>query len=379
MHRWRSKGPWIVLLLAAVALAATWLHSVAEDDEPIPPRIAELILQLGDDEYAVREAAGKELETFGDAALPGLRKAIGDNDPEVRVRAKLLIAAIDLQLRTSKTTGLIMIALEPGELNMGSPDAEVGRQVDETQHRVRITKPFLLGVFEVTQGEFEKVMDRKPSWFSATGGGMARVVGKETARFPVENVSWFDAIDFCNRLSKLDGFEPYYKLVVVKEEANSISAGVVTVLGGKGYRLPTEAEWEYGCRAGSKGPFFFGAENSGKEANVKPAMVPGGYGGPAPKWGDQQMTMKVGSFPPNKWGLHDMHGNVGEWCWDWYDKDYYAHSPKEDPAGPELGNQRVQRGGSWIALEGACRSASRYWQTPDERKNFVGFRVARNP
>ena len=377
VSRLRSHGLWIVVLLAAAGVATTWLLGAGDEEETIPPRVAELIRQLDDDSYAQREAAGEELETLSDAALPALRTAAASDAPEVRVRATALIAAINVKARTSKSTRLRMVAIEAGEFSMGSPAAETGRQANEKQHRVRITQRFLVGVHEVTQAEYERVMQSKPSWFSATGGGAARLTGKDTSRFPVEMVSWFDAVAFCNRLSKLDGFEPYYKVVVVKQAGDSISSGVVTINGGQGYRLPTEAEWEVACRAESAGPFFFGASNSGREANVKPTSVAGGYG-EVSKWPDQQMPGSVGSFPANKWGLHDMHGNVGEWCWDWYDNDY-AHSPQADPAGPELGTQRVQRGGSWMALEGNCRAASRFWQTPDERKNFSGFRVARTP
>jgi formylglycine-generating enzyme required for sulfatase activity len=108
-------------------------------------------------------------------------------------------------------------------------------------------------------------------------------------------------------------------------------------------------------------------------------MVAGGYGGDFPKWREVARTSKVGSYPANRWGLYDMHGNVAEWCWDWYDKDWYAAAPVKDPQGPAGGKHRLLRGGAWIDFEANCRSASRFWQTPDERPYFAGFRVARNP
>jgi formylglycine-generating enzyme required for sulfatase activity len=368
---------WLLVATVAIAGGVVLLSGAGQPETEAERQVRELVEQLGDDSYERREAAGKALEELSDQALPALRKATDSNDPEVRLRARQLISTIGLQLRTSKTTGLEMVIIEPGEFTMGSAADEPGRQTEEILHRVKISRPFMLGIHEVTQGQYELVMKHNPSYHQPLAGGAARVTDKDTSNYPVESVNWFEAIEFCNRLSKLDGLTPYYALSDVHGEGNAINSAKVTIAGGKGYRLPTEAEWEYACRAGTATPFWFGAENTGREANVKPVMVAGGYG-EGPKWRSFSRTVPVGSYPANPWGLYDMHGNVSEWCWDWYNQTFYKGSPKDDPAGPDAGTQKVVRGGSWMVLEGSCRSASRYWHTPGERKNYLGFRVARD-
>jgi formylglycine-generating enzyme required for sulfatase activity len=222
-------------------------------------------------------------------------------------------------------------------------------------------------------------MHSDPSSFSPLGKRGMEVNGIDTTRFPVEGVSWFRAVEFCNRLSKLDNFEPYYKIEVEKQDGDNILAAKVTILGGYGYRLPTEAEWEYACRAGTQTPYHFGQSSNGVLANTKGVLISaGGYGGDI-KGPNLGRTARVGSYAANAWGLFDMHGNAGEWCWDYHAKDYYATSPRNDPRGPDTGTQRVIRGGSWLTTEANARSACRFGQTPEESKDFVGFRVARNP
>lgn len=280
-------------------------------------------------------------------------------------------------LRKSKFTGLETVLLPAGEFTMGSEPGENGRRADETPRRVRVTKPFYIGVYEVAQEEYERVMEANPSWFQTNGDGRAKLAGKLTERFPVDRVSWFDAAEFCNRLSKQDGFDPYYKLANIEKLADSIKSATVTVAGGNGYRLPTEAEWEYACRAGTTTAFHFGASmTTGREANVKPMQVSSGYG-TAPQWPELGRTARVGSYPPNAWGLHDMHGNVSEWCADWYEKDYSGRV--DDPTGPASGRHRVYRGGSWLIGDVSSRSASRFSLAPGESNYFGGFRVARSP
>ncbi|MFN0016741.1 MAG: SUMF1/EgtB/PvdO family nonheme iron enzyme [Pirellulaceae bacterium] len=366
--------PLAAFLLSILALGGLW-GDTAEKDETTK-KIEALVQQLGDEDFAKRDAASKDLDTLGDKALALLRKAATGDDAEVRWRAQLLLAA---PRRKSTSIGLELVLIKSGDFRMGSPENEASRNPDEPWHPVSITKPFYLGVYEVTQDEFQQVMKFNPSSFTAKGKKTAQVPGVETARFPVEGVTWFDALEFCNRLGKQDSFEPYYKLEDVKLEGDSIKSAKVTVLGGYGYRLPTEAEWEFACRAGTQNAYHFGASSNGVLANTRGVVISaGGYGGDI-KGPNLGRTSRVGSYAANSWGLFDMHGNAGEWCWDYYSKDYYAGSPRNDPRGPETGNQRVIRGGSWLTTEVNARAASRFWQTPDEAKDFVGFRVARNP
>jgi formylglycine-generating enzyme required for sulfatase activity len=367
----RSRGLILPLVLAAFIVPG-FRQGVCE--EATPEGIERLIRQLGHDDVARRTEAAKALEAEGEAVVAALEKAAGSNsDPHVRVSARSLIARIVLR---SRSTGLVLVPVRPGSFDMGSLPGEMEREDDEPSHEVRITRSFLIGKHEVTQDEYRTVMKVDPSWFSPAGGGkralLTRTAGTnlwttETGRFPVESVTWYDAVEFCNRLSALDGYSPCY----------GIDGTIVTRKGGRGYRLPTEAEWEYACRAGTKTRFHSGDELTGREANAKPTIV-GAYGGNTPLWPDLHRTAKVGSYEPNGFGIHDMHGNVAEWCWDTYEKGFYADSPRDDPEGPARGVHRALRGGSWLVNEGRCRSASRFWHAPDEKKFYAGFRVCRD-
>ena len=362
--------------MLALAAAAAILRGQTAEERELAERVARLVEQLGSDEFAQRELAAKELDALGEPALAELRRAaVSSDSSEIRWRAQRLLTAPE---RRSKSIGLELVLIKPGEFPMGSPDGEAGRLADEKLHRVRITRPFYLGKYEVTQEEYRLVMKTSPSWFAASGGGRDKAAAFDTTRFPVERVSWFDAIEFCNQLSKLDGFSPYYRLADVQRSDDSMISATVTTAGGYGYRLPTEAEWEFACRAETAGPHHYGGAANGSRSNVKGVTIMGGYGGVI-MGPNLQRTTTVGSYAANAWGLFDMHGNAGEWCWDWYDKGYYDASPAADPAGPESGTQRTLRGGSWLLVEGSCRSASRAALAPDERTDFAGFRIARNP
>jgi formylglycine-generating enzyme required for sulfatase activity len=219
---------------------------------------------------------------------------------------------------------------------------------------VEITRPFYLGVYPVTQSEFLRVMRRNPSEFQKGGEGEQDVAGLDTSTFPVENVTWRTAASFCRRLSQRGA----------EQRA------------GRRYRLPSEAEWEYACRAWlGNDPFYLGRTLSSRRAN---------YRGTSPYRGSRDgpnltRTTAVGAYPPNPFGLYDMHGNVWEWCLDWYAEDYYASSPRRDPQGPRQGNAndyRVQRGGCWGAIGACCRSASRTSDDPRGAQYVFGMRVA---
>ncbi len=367
----------VVVGLGLVLLAGTAAGPQSGDDATAD-RVAGLVGQLGDAKFARREEASRALEALGEPALPALRReAAASGDAEIRQRLAEVIRVVMLGCRLSRASGIGLALIDPGTFAMGDPPRKGGRPGDPPQHDVRITRPFLIGTHEVTQEQYRKVSGDSPSWFAATHTGRTRVEGRETGRFPVEEVTWYDAIAFCNRLSELEGYPPYYTLADPVREGGSIRDAAVTIAGGNGYRLPTEAEWEYACRAGSVGEFHQGVDNCGREANFRPGP-PTGYGSPSPI-DPLDRTAAVGSYPANVWGLHDMHGNVAEWCWDWYGPAYYDASPVADPPGPADGLHRVVRGGSWLVNAASCGSAVRFWRSPDERTNYVGFRVCRNP
>jgi formylglycine-generating enzyme required for sulfatase activity len=250
------------------------------------------------------------------------RPASQRTEPEGQVKLKSII---------TNSIGLQMVLIPAGTFLMGSPVGEAHRSGDEgPQHRVRITKPFHLGVHEVTQAQYDRTMGTNPSHFKGP-------------QHPVETVSWDDAGSFCAKLSALS-----------KEKA-----------AGRVYRLPTEAEWEYACRADSTTPYSFGDDRD--------AM------GDHAWFGDNasSTTHPVGEKRPNGWGLYDMHGNVWEWCEDWFGE--YTKSPVDDPVGLATGSARGIRGGCWLGAAKDCRTADRLSHQPDSRYFFLGFRVATVP
>lgn len=249
----------------------------------------------------------------------------------------------------ANSLGMKFALIPAGKFTMGSPKSEVHRGTDEEQHDVAITKDFAIGVYEVTQGQYERIMGNNPSCFTPTGLGKAKIKSKETSQHPVECVTWQQAIEFCKKLGEK----------VEEKQA------------GHSYRLPTEAEWEYACRAGTTTALHLGDVVDSYQANFN-GLSPYGAG----RGGSfLRRTAPVGEYPANKFGLFDMHGNVMEWCNDWYDADYYSTSPKEDPPGPSNGKERVTRGGSWSNSGKACRSAVRTKLAPDQSHYGLGFRV----
>ncbi|HUT88652.1 MAG TPA: bifunctional serine/threonine-protein kinase/formylglycine-generating enzyme family protein [Thermoguttaceae bacterium] len=267
---------------------------------------------------------------------------------------------LDLPAQMTNSIGMKLVLIPPGEFDMGSSRAEIDQLLEEArdrslsrgyisrlsnegpQHRVKVTSPYYLGACEVTQAEYQRVVGVNSSHFSAQGVGKGEVAGRDTSRYPAECISWEAAQGFCRELSDLP------------EEQSA----------GRVYRLPTEAEWEYACRAGTTTRYAFGddAANLGDYA-----WVCENAGG---------ITHPVGQKKPNRWGLFDVHGNVLEWCEDWFDKDYYERSPSEDPAGRAGNEFRVLRGGSWVSPDvDSTRSACRDYFAPHFRARYIGFRV----
>jgi uncharacterized protein (TIGR02996 family) len=253
----------------------------------------------------------------------------------------------------TNSLGMRFVLISAGSFRLGSPDDEEGRCVDEGPvHEVEVTRPFYLGVTPVTQEQYEKVMGRNPSSFSARGGGRDTVRGLDTGPFPVENVSWEKAMAFCKKLAEM-GEEKVQRRV---------------------YTLPTEAQWEYACRGGapSYSVFHFGDSLSSTQANFDGKNP---YGGAA-TGNSLRRTCRVGSYPPNAFGLFDMHGNVCEWCADWVGLNYCSgRSPRQDPPGPSEGSHRLIRGGCWSSGGQGCRSACRRAGEQGFRGSAVGFRV----
>jgi formylglycine-generating enzyme required for sulfatase activity len=230
----------------------------------------------------------------------------------------------------TNTIGMKLVLIPAGEFMMGSPETEKVwdfakqknvRPDGETQHKVRLTKPFYMGATEVTQAQWKAVMGNNPSQF-------------KNDDLPVERVTWNDCQEFLKKLSAKEG---------------------------KAYRLPTEAEWEYACRAGSAARF-----NSGDDEKSLDAA--GWYNG-----NSGTKTHPVGQKMANAWGLYDMHGNVWEWCHDWYGE--YPDGDQIDPAGPAQGARRMLRGGSWDLNPKFCRSAFRFKRSSVIRLYTIGFRV----
>ena len=273
----------------------------------------------------------------------------------------------------------------PGTFTMGSPASEKDRSESEDDTAgeggqpvsVTLSQGFWLGQSEVTQEQWESVMGANPSFFSATGDGEDKVTGQSTARFPVENVNWYDAVEFCNRLSEKEGLPPYYQLSAMEREDGHLKSATVSLASGgrqpsgkSGYRFPTEAQWEYACRAGTTTPFHFGSVNDGKKANIK-GIYPYGTETNGP---NLERTSRVGSYSANGWGLFDMHGNVYEWCFDGYAEQLAGGSDKVNSSTVD---RRVLRGGSWNYYAGGTRSAYRGNSTPDYRVDDLGFRIVR--
>jgi len=350
---------------ALVALADGWWEAAGKSSDDVKP------LLLSRAAYWYRQAepeltsvvakakAAKRLKEIGAApAAAGPPPAVAPFDAKEAKGHQLRWARhLKVPVEWENSIGMKFVLIPPGEFMMGSTEEEVLQLAQEgkrdnasriymkdllsetPQHRVQITRPFWLGITEVTQAQYQHIMGNNPSKFQGEG------------QRPVEQVSWNDCVDFCRRLSELP-----------EEKAAR-----------RHYGLPTEAQWEYACRAGNPGRRWFSAEPKALRNAVEEKLLGqcawfnvNAGGKPHP----------VGQLRSNPWGLHDVYGNVWEWCQDWYGSDYYAESPTSDPDGPATGSNRVQRGGAWHIDQWYCRSANRIQYTPARRVSGLGFRAA---
>jgi formylglycine-generating enzyme required for sulfatase activity len=267
----------------------------------------------------------------------------------------VVISVVYPQKKNQKAISPEMIKVEGGTFNMGSNEnSDYAKPV----HKVTLSD-FLIGKYEVTQELWESVMGDNPSWFKGT-------------KRPVEHVSWYDVIELCNKLSAKEGLTPAYKIDKTQKDPNNTSNHdnlkwlITCDFSSNGYRLPTEAEWEYAARGGnkSKGYTYSGSDDINEVAWYNDNSV--------------DETHEVGKKKPNELGLYDMSGNVKEWCWDWYSNEYYSSSVQTNPGGSNSGSDRVWRGGSCYSAASICRVANRFSNgVPVGWDTDAGFRLAK--
>ncbi|MFH0965578.1 MAG: bifunctional serine/threonine-protein kinase/formylglycine-generating enzyme family protein [Planctomycetota bacterium] len=324
--RKRSKPhKWVVTVVVIAAIAVVLLFSLKRPDKParpqprpasevaaVPPARPDETASDAPEKTASPPPAWRRI---GEVKVPVGFRVKPDTQPEPYTNTGWALEVVH------EKTGVEMVFIPAGDFEMGSPSPGGVRQSDENPaHTVRITRPFYMGKCEITQEEWTRVMGSNPSHFKDN-------------RSPVESVSWNDCQTFCKRT---------------------------------GLRLPSEAEWEYACRADTTWAYCFGDDPGDLGTHAWYTDNSGGS------------THPVGEKRPNGWGLHDMHGNVWEWCADWWGDYYYSQSPREDPHGPSSGECRVLRGGSWNNNSWHCRSAFRFRNAPTfSNPSYGGFRVAR--
>ncbi|MDB5390202.1 MAG: prkC 29 [Planctomycetaceae bacterium] len=302
-----------------------------------------------------RQAPGVGRPTF--AAVPF-------NTDAARAHQEVWAKHLGLPVLQTNSIGLKLRLIPPGVFTMGASPQEIEESVpanipankiyedavksEAPSHSVLLSNPYYIGIYEVTQRQYESVMSKKPSRFT--------VAEEDTLQYPVEMVSWVDAVEFCNKLSEKEKLLPIYQIQEDK----------VTQIPGSGYRLPTEAEWEFACRAGTNSRYWTGDQN----ADLKHAAWLIANSG--------LKTRAVGQLKANPFGLYDTHGNVREWVQDWWAADYYqqlSQRSADDPRGAKMGTLRVHRGGDWGSSPADSRSANRLASPPTARDSIFGFRV----
>jgi len=286
---------------------------------------------------------------------------------------------LNVPVEYTNSIGMKFILIPPGEFTMGGTQAEIDEALEfwsfhakdvhfqeywewirseAPLHKVILTQPIYLGTNEITQADYQKVMGQNPSGFAATGQDKDQVAGMDTTSHPVDTVSWNDAAEFCAQLSQEENLKPFYRR----------AGEIVTMLQGNGYRLPTEAEWEYSCRAGTTTKSWTGDQTH--DIGTAGWFVTNSGG----------RTHAVGELKANPFGVCDIHGNTWECVQDWWDPTYYMQfkeMPAIDPNGPPSpGSKRVLRGGAWECPAIDWRASRRLAVVPTRRNGKIGFRVA---
>jgi formylglycine-generating enzyme required for sulfatase activity len=333
-RRLDDAADWVRIEIEAALAREILVIPVLVGTAPVPKaaELPESLLELAF-RHGVRVRPNPDFRHDVERLIRGIEAGVGTLRAGASVAAGQGVQPAKAPERITNSVGMTLVRIPAGEFLMGSPDSDPEARDDEKpQHRVRIIRPFYLGATAVTQGQYRAVTGQSPSHFQGSDD------------LPVENVFWNDAPAFCERLNELE-----------KDQ-----------LAGARYRLPTEAEWEYACRAGTTTRYSFGDDAAGLGDH---GWFDGNSGG---------KTHPVGQKRPNAWGLYDMHGNVTEWCSDAYEAKYYQQSPGADPLCSSQAVSRVYRGGGWNDSPQYCRLASRLRGAPKYRLNsLLGFRVAR--
>ncbi|MCL2832885.1 MAG: SUMF1/EgtB/PvdO family nonheme iron enzyme [Treponema sp.] len=275
----------------------------------------------------------------------------------VKTAIPVITQVVQPPARSVRTIPDGYVIISGGTFLMGSSTKELNRNNNETQHQVTVNS-FIMGKYEVTQNEYQEIM----------GGNSSIKDVFKGENLPIVYVNWINAINYCNKISERDGLTPVYNIKISQTQKWDVTWNH----NADGYRLPTEAEWEYACRAGTVTPFNTGNNITSDQANFN-ATNPYNNN---PKGEFRKILMPVGSFPANNFGLYDMHGNVWEWCWDLFGN--YSSGAQNNPLGSTTGTTHVVRGGSWDRDAQSLRSAFRYFYDVDYIGNNIGFRVVRS-